>query len=46
MISDMFTKKQMVPLGGARFTEEVAYSQSFLPFFSDECNQQEVYVFP
>jgi putative transposase len=46
LISDMCTKKRMVSLGGARFMGEVAYSQSFLPFFSDECNQQVVCVYP
>jgi len=42
----MFAKKRMVPLEGARFIWEVAHRQSFLPFFSDECNKQEVFVFP
>jgi hypothetical protein len=33
LISDLLTKKRMVPLGGARFIWEVAYSQSLFIVF-------------
>jgi len=46
LISAMCANKRMVPWGGARFTGEVAYPQSLFPVFSDECNKQEVCVFP
>jgi hypothetical protein len=42
----VFAKKRMVLLGGVRFTWEVAYRRSCLPFFSDECNKQEVFALP
>jgi len=46
LISDMFTEEADGSAGWSALHGEVAYSQSFLPFFSDECNQQEVCVFP
>jgi hypothetical protein len=46
-ISDMIAKKRVVPLGGARFSSGKSHIVSaFLPFFSDEYNKQEVFVFP
>jgi hypothetical protein len=41
---DVCAKKGMVPLRGARFTWKQHNIGPFLPFFSDECNKQEVFA--